>query len=115
MIAQTTHHVCGCLRKTIDDIAFQTNILALNAAVEAARAGTAGKGFSVVAEEVRSLASKSGDAAQNTGVLIGRSMKDVKIGTESTNDAISAMQLINDCIESIKLLMDEIARASVEQ
>lgn len=105
----------GSIIKTIEDIAFQTNILALNAAVEAARAGTAGKGFSVVAEEVRSLASKSGDAAQNTGVLIGRSMKDAKIGTESTNHAISAVQLINDCIQSIKMLMDDIALASVEQ
>lgn len=105
----------GSIIKTIEDIAFQTNILALNAAVEAARAGTAGKGFSVVAEEVRSLASRSGDAAQNTGVLIGRSMKDVEIGTESTNHAISAVQLINDCIQSIKMLMDDIARASVEQ
>lgn len=105
----------GSIIKTIEDIAFQTNILALNAAVEAARAGMAGKGFSVVAEEVRNLASKSGDAAQNTVVLIGRSMKDVKIGTESTNHAISAMQVINDCIESIKMLMDDIALASVEQ
>ncbi|MCI8649627.1 MAG: methyl-accepting chemotaxis protein [Anaerotruncus sp.] len=105
----------GSIIKTIEDIAFQTNILSLNAAVEAARAGTSGKGFSVVADEVRNLAAKSAEAAQNTGVLIGRSIQDVKTGTESTNHAISAMQVINDCIQSIKVLMDEIALASVRQ
>ena len=105
----------GSIIKTIEDIAFQTNILALNASVEAGRAGAAGKGFSVVADEVRSLASKSSQAAQNTGVLIRGSMQDVKTGTASTSQAISAMQVINDCIESIKALMDEIALASVQQ
>lgn len=105
----------GSIIKTIEDIAFQTNILALNAAVEAARAGTAGKGFSVVADEVRNLAAKSSEAAGNTGTLIGRSLQDVKTGTESTNLAISAMQVIGDCIQSIKTLMDDIALASVQQ
>jgi len=105
----------GSIIKTIEEIAFQTNVLALNASVEAARAGSAGKGFSVVADEVRSLATKSGEAAQNTSVLIGRSIQDIKVGTESTDHAISAMQVINECIESIKMLMDEIALASVQQ
>lgn len=101
--------------KTIEDIAFQTNILALNASVEATRAGSAGKGFSVVSDEVRSLALKSAEAASGTGILISHSIQDIKTGTESTNLAISAMQVINECIQSIKTLMDEIALASVQQ
>ncbi|MDE6922292.1 MAG: methyl-accepting chemotaxis protein, partial [Oscillospiraceae bacterium] len=105
----------GTIIKTIEDIAFQTNILALNAAVDAARAGAAGKGFAVVADEVRNLAAKSAQAAQNTNTLINRSIQDVKTGTESTDLAVSAMQVIGDCISSIKALMDEIAAASVQQ
>ena len=105
----------GSIIKTIEDIAFQTNILSLNASIEAARAGAAGKGFSVVAEEVRNLAARSSEAAKDTGALISRSIQDVKTGTESTSDAVSAMLLINDCILSVKKLMDEIASASVQQ
>ncbi|MCI8835016.1 MAG: hypothetical protein HFH24_06530 [Ruminococcus sp.] len=84
-------------------------------AVEAARVGDAGKGFSVVSDEVGNLASKSAEAAKSTGTLIGRSLQDVKTGTESTNLAISAVQVINDCIQSIKMLMDDITLASVQQ
>lgn len=105
----------GSIIKTIEDIAFQTNILALNAAVEAARAGSAGKGFSVVADEVRNLAAKSAEAAQNTNKLISRSIQSAKTGTESTDLAVAAMQDIDNCIQSIKTLMDEIAAASVQQ
>lgn len=101
--------------KTIEDIAFQTNILALNATVEAVRAGEAGKGFSVVSNEVKSLAAKSSEAAKNTSSLIGDSISAAKSGTESSNLAISAMQAINECIQSIKTLMDEISLASVQQ
>ena len=69
----------------------------------------------MVAEEVRSLASKSADAAQNTVELIGSSMEASKSGTASTNHAVSSMQVINECIQSIKVLMDEIVSASVQQ
>ncbi len=101
--------------KTIEDIALQTNILALNASIEAARAGEAGKGFSVVSGEVGNLASKSAEAAKDTTVLINRSVDDAKTGTEYSSLAISAMQVVNECIQSVKVLMDKIAFASVQQ
>lgn len=89
--------------KTIEDIAFQTNILALNAAVEAARAGTAGKGFAVVADEVRNLASKSSEAAKSITGLIRGSLESVSKGSELANEtADSVGKVASDVVEVVK-------------
>lgn len=113
-IRNASDQIAGII-KTIDDIAFQTNILALNAAVEAARAGTAGKGFAVVADEVRNLAAKSAEAASRTKILIENTVKKTHNGEQIARETNSTFALITDQINSMADIVEHISSASVKQ
>ena len=114
LISKSSRQVAGVL-KDIDEIAFHTNILALNAAVEAARAGQAGAGFSVVADEVRSLAHRAAEAARNSGSIIERTAGDVSKGVELAGHAHAAFQEVSSTIASGTQVVSQIASSSDEQ
>jgi methyl-accepting chemotaxis protein len=101
--------------KSIEDIAFQTNILALNAAVEAARAGVAGKGFSVVAEEVKNLAAKSADAAKETSVLLSDSINKARDGLEIGEVTHASLRSILTCTGETAAVISQIAADATSQ
>ena len=98
--------------KTIDEIAFQTNILALNAAVEAARAGDAGAGFAVVADEVRNLAQRSADSAKDTAILIQQAQENVNEGVQVTAQVSNVLREIAAASSQLNGLVAEVATSS---
>ncbi len=99
------------IAKDIEDIAFQTNILALNAAVEAARAGSAGKGFAIVADEVKQLATKSAKAAQHASVMVNNTRVIIQKGVELNSDTASSLQAISLVSEQISEISEHLATA----
>jgi hypothetical protein len=113
-IREGSASIAGIL-KTIDEIAFQTNILALNAAVEAARAGEAGLGFAVVADEVRVLAARCATAARDTAAKVEESVRRTEQGETVTAKAAEGFASIQERVQQLNQLVEELARVANEQ
>ena len=113
-ITESSHRV-GKIIKTIDEIAFQTNILALNAAVEAARAGEAGMGFAVVADEVRNLAQRSSQAAKDTAALIEESITRSNDGAGKVEQVTHAIASIVQSAARVQQIVHDVREASRQQ
>jgi methyl-accepting chemotaxis protein len=113
-ISKSSSQVAAVL-KSIDEIAFHTNILALNAAVEAARAGEAGAGFSVVADEVRSLAQRAADAARQSAEMVEKTITDVSQGVKLVAEAHKAFSQVSATIANGGEVVSQIALSSAEQ
>jgi methyl-accepting chemotaxis protein len=112
---KTSSDETALIIKTIDEIAFQTNLLALNAAVEAARAGDAGMGFAVVAEEVRNLAQRCANAAKETAQLIEESKSNTENGVRATDMVANTLSEIEEAANRVQGLISEVNAAGDEQ
>ncbi len=113
-ISQSAENIATVM-KAIDDIAFQTNLLSLNAAIEAARAGWHGKGFSVVAEEVRRLARRSASSATETGVMLDAAKESAQRGVEVGDKTTEALHAIGDTLHTLSASMHKVKLSSDEQ
>lgn len=113
-IKKNSSEITGIV-KEIEDIAFQTNILALNASVEAARAGEAGRGFSVVANEVRRLASKTSEASKMTAGLALKTTVAVDEGMTAANETADSLRRVVDGTQEVNGMVDRISESSVQQ